>query len=542
MAAGEINSRPDVIVIGGGPAGSAAATMLAVQGIRVILLERERFPRDHVGESLLPASIPVLEELGALAAVQDAGFLPKWGATMVWGKDSTPWSWYFKETNRTYPHAYQVWRPRFDSILLDNSRAKGVDVREGHRAIGVLFEDGRAVGVRFRDHAGREQVVRADFIVDASGQNGLLGRQLGLREWDDFFQNLAVYGYFSGGQPLPSPDETNIFIEAYPQGWLWNIPLPGGRSSVGAVVDSSVGQAGIAAAGVRQFLLDQIAQAPHLAGMLRTGVMAAGPSVVKDWSYVCRPLVGNGYILAGDAACFVDPLFSSGVHLALMSGVLAAAWVSSALKQPDIAGPAGLVYQEMYLKEYRHFRELARLFYSSNRTAESYFWEARRIVSGDSTLSPRNAFIRAVAGQPPRGYERAVLERGVLPPAFVESVENVESERVRRLAALDKSAGILEWIPRLADGVKLERKPTLAGGEFRWGHVLSTPDRPEGVECADLVAALLSRIDGRATAAELIVQLQRGFDPSQQAQVAAAVRSTLSILYVDGDIDQRLRI
>ena len=537
MAAGEINSRPDVIVIGGGPAGSAAATMLAVQGIRVILLERERFPRDHVGESLLPASIPVLEELGALAAVQDAGFLPKWGATMVWGKDSTPWSWYFKETNRTYPHAYQVWRPRFDSILLDNSRAKGVDVREGHRAIGVLFEDGRAVGVRFRDHAGREQVVRADFIVDASGQNGLLGRQLGLREWDDFFQNLAVYGYFSGGQPLPSPDETNIFIEAYPQGWLWNIPLPGGRSSVGAVVDTAVGQTGIADVGARRFLMDQIAQAPHLAAMLRDADMTADPSVVKDWSYVSRSMVGDGYILVGDAACFVDPLFSSGVHLALMSGVLAAAWVSSAMKQPDIAGPAGLVYQEMYLKEYRHFRELARLFYSSNRTAESYFWEARRIVSGDSTLSPRNAFIRAVAGQPPRGYERAVLERGVLPPAFVESVENVESERVRRLAALDKSAGILEWIPRLADGVKLERKPTLAGREFRWGYVLSTPDRPEGVECADLVAALLSRIDGRATAAELIVQLQRGFDPSQQAQVETAVRSTLGILYVDGAID-----
>ncbi len=537
MADNPPSNSPDVIVIGGGPAGSAAATMLAVQGIRVLLLERERFPRDHVGESLLPASIPVLEELGALAAVQDAGFLPKWGATMVWGRDSTPWSWYFKETNRTYPHAYQVWRPRFDSILLDNSRAKGVDVREGHHAIGVLFEDGRAVGVRFRNDADREQVARADFIVDASGQNGLLGRQLGLREWDDFFQNLAVYGYFVGGQPLPSPDETNIFIEAYPQGWLWNIPIPGGSSSVGAVVDTTVGQTGIAAVGARQFLMDQIAQAPHLAAMLRDADMTADPSVVKDWSYVSRSMVGDGYILAGDAACFVDPLFSSGVHLALMSGVLAAAWVSSAMKQPDIAGPAGLVYQEMYLKEYRHFRELARLFYSSNRTAESYFWEARRIVSGDSTLSPRNAFIRAVAGQPPRGYERAVLERGELPPAFVESVENVESERVRRRAALDESAGMLEWIPRLADGVKLERKPTLAGGEFRWGHVLSTPDRAEGVECADLVAALLSRVDGHTTAAELIAQLQRGFGPSQRAQVATAVRSTLGILYVDGAID-----
>ncbi len=537
MSAGETTTRPDVIVIGGGPAGSAAATMLAAKGIRTLLLERERFPRHHVGESLLPASIPVLAELGALPAVQDAGFLPKWGATMVWGRDSTPWSWYFKETNLTYPHAYQVWRPKFDSILLDNSRAKGVDVRERHHVAEVLFDGGRAAGVRFRDDAGREQVARADFIVDASGQNGLLGRQLGLREWDDFFQNLAVYGYFYGGQRLPSPDENNIFIEAYPQGWLWNIPLPGGRSSVGAVVDSAAGQAGINASGARRFLLDQISHAPYLSAMLRDAEMPAEPSVVKDWSYVCRPLVGDGYILAGDAACFVDPLFSSGVHLALMSGVLAAAWVSSALKQPDIAFPAGRVYEEIYLKEYRHFRELARLFYSSNRSAESYFWEARRIVAGDPSLSPRNAFIRAVAGQPPRGYERAALDRGELPPAFAASVEDVESERVRRRSGLDAAGSLLVRKPRLANGARLERKPTLAGGEFRWGYALSTPDHPEGVECGDLVAVLLSKIDGRATAAELIAQLKAGSDPAQGAQVEAAVLSALGILYVDGAID-----
>ena len=121
-----------MLVIGGGPGGSTVATMLARQGWRVLLLEREHFPRHHVGESLLPASLPVLEELGVLPAVQAAGFLPKWGATMVWGKDATPWSWYFRETNPNNPHAYQVWRPVFDQLLLENSRACGVEVREGH--------------------------------------------------------------------------------------------------------------------------------------------------------------------------------------------------------------------------------------------------------------------------------------------------------------------------------------------------------------------------------------------------------------------------
>ncbi|MGI8552282.1 MAG: NAD(P)/FAD-dependent oxidoreductase, partial [Dehalococcoidia bacterium] len=111
-------SRADVIVIGGGPAGSTAATMLARKDLRVLLLEREHFPREHVGESLLPASMPILEELGVMPEIQKAGFLPKWGATMVWGTETEPWSWYFRETNRRYPHAYQVWRPQFDQILL----------------------------------------------------------------------------------------------------------------------------------------------------------------------------------------------------------------------------------------------------------------------------------------------------------------------------------------------------------------------------------------------------------------------------------------
>ena len=137
------------LAIGGGPGGSTTATMLARQGWQVLLLERERFPRDHIGESLLPASIPVLEELGVLPALQEAGFLRKWGATMVWGTDKTPWSWYFRETNHRYPHTYQVWRPQFDQLLLHNSRAHGVEVREGRQVVDVLFADGRACGVRY---------------------------------------------------------------------------------------------------------------------------------------------------------------------------------------------------------------------------------------------------------------------------------------------------------------------------------------------------------------------------------------------------------
>ena len=516
------------------------------RGARVLLLERHYFPRDHVGESLLPASVPVLEELGVLPAVQKAGFLPKWGATMVWGKDRLPWSWYFKETNQKYPHSYQVVPPDFDQLLLENSRAAGVDVREGHRVLEVLFEDKTAAGVRFVDGQGRHRSVRASYVVDASGQGGILARRLRLRQWDPFFRNLAVYAYFEGAQRLTSPNETNLFIEAYPQGWFWSIPLHTGWASVGAVVDSSVGQEGIRKSSPHGFLMEQIRQAPETAKMLREAHLVAGPHVVKDWSYVCRRLVGPGYILVGDAACFVDPLFSSGVHLALMAGVMAAAYVVSALKDSSMAEPAGQVYQELYLKEYNQFREMARLFYSSNLNAESYFWEARRLQEGKANFSPRQAFIHAVAGQPPRGYERAVLERGQAPADFLASVGAVEADRAERGARLTRlgpdSSGIDEYIsqvvPHLASGVSVRRKPVIGEGEFVWGHVVTTPANPEGTPCSGLVANLVSLIDGSESVANLVARLCQGQDDENSRRVASATISALRILYVDGSVEK----
>jgi flavin-dependent dehydrogenase len=539
-----IDLTADVVVIGGGPGGSTAATMLARQGWQVLLLERERFPRDHIGESLLPASIPVLEELGVLPAVQEAGFLQKWGATMVWGAHKTPWSWYFRETNQRYPHSYQVWRSQFDQLLLHNSRAHGVEVREGHQVVDVLFEDGRACGVHYTTD-GTAGMARARFVVDASGQGALCGRKLQLRRWDPFFQNLAVYGYFAGAQRLPEPDHTNIFIESYPHGWFWHIPLHTGQTSLGAVVDSRSGQEGIRRSGLQRFLLDQIAQAPHTAHMLREATLASGPFVIRDWSYISDEVVGDGYILVGDAACFVDPLFSSGVHLALMAGVLAAAYVTTALKDPSMQEAAGRVYKEMYYKEYDHFRAMAQLFYASNRTVESYFWEARRLLGAAEHLSPRHAFIRAVAGQPPRGYERVVLEHGQAPAQFIDSVHAIETERTARRARLATMVRpdaditctpLYRAAPRLAPGVQVQRKPIIAAGEFVWGDVLITAGYPEGMPCSRLVAQLVSLIDGHRSVADLLGRLCEGSEATQRAQIATHVLTALHILYVDGTI------
>ena len=539
-------SQHDVVVIGGGPGGSTAATMLARQGTGVLLLERERFPREHIGESLLPASIPVLEELGALPAVQQAGFLQKWGATMVWGKDPSPWSWYFNETNQKYPHSYQVTRPQFDQILLDNSRKAGVEVREEHRAVEVMFDGGRAVGVRCVTPTGEHLEVPARFVVDASGQVGVLAHQLRLRQWDPFFRNLAVYGYFQGAQRLPEPDQTNIFIESYPQGWLWTIPLHTGLASVGAVVDSENAQDGIRRLGPQGFLMDQLSQGPATAELLRKANLSSAPKVVKDWSYVCQSLAGQGYVLVGDAACFVDPLFSSGVHMALMSGVLAAAHVTSSLSDPEMEEAAGRVYQELYMQEYNQFREMARLFYSSNLSSDSYFWEARRLTGKDAAFTPRQAFIRAVAGQPPRGYERAVLDRGEAPPEFIASVGQVETERAQRqtlLTSFMTPGGVMQpvfysAVPCLAPGVEVMRKPVLGQGRFDWGNVITTTSQPEGTPCSGLVAEIVSNIDGRTPISGLIARLQQGRDKSQAPIIERTLVTTVQILYVDGTITE----
>ncbi|MGH2633413.1 MAG: NAD(P)/FAD-dependent oxidoreductase [Tepidiformaceae bacterium] len=531
-------SDPDVVVIGGGPGGSTAATMLARKGWSVRLFERERFPREHVGESLLPASIPILEELGAMPAIEAAGFLPKWGATMVWGASPDPWSWYFRETNIKHPHSFQVWRPQFDQILLENSRAHGVDVREGQRVVDVLFDHGRAAGVLMAVD-GREETVPARFVVDASGQAGLLGRKLGLRRPDEQFRNLALYAYFEGAERLPAPDETNIFIESYSDGWAWVIPLHTGQASVGFVVDSKAGQAAIARAGVEAAYAEQVNRAPHASRMLRAATQAAPAKVIRDWSYVSEEVAGDGYVLVGDAACFIDTLFSTGVHLALSAGVLGAAYVTTALKDPGMREAAGRSYKDLYFQQYGLFRELARLFYATNRTVDTYFWEARRILNVDDSMTPRSAFIRAAAGQPPKGYERMVFEHGEAPPEFVEGISALEGERAARqqhIAAVPeagRAAALLATIPVLAAGVSVERRAVLAEGEFAWGMVITEPGRADHVPVSPFVAQLVAAIDGQAPLDVLVERVTAGVESGAVARLKQVAARAVEILYVD---------
>ena len=519
---------PDVVVIGGGPAGSTAAALLARAGLRVRLFERARFPRAHVGESLLPATLAVLDEIGVLPAVEAEGFTKKWGATMSWGRDAEPWSWYFRETNRRFPHAYQVWRPRFDQILLEHSRASGADVHEGVGVKEVVWQQQRAVGVLLDDG----QRVDARMVIDASGQSSLIARTQQLKRWDPFFRNLAVYGYFRACRHLEPPDDGNIFIESYPHGWLWKIPLANGLSSIGAVVDREVGAKAVRRAGLEGFLRAQIAAAPRTAALVGDASPDSEPTAVRDWSYAAARMTGPGYVLIGDAACFVDPLFSTGVHLAVSAAHIGASYVVTALSDPGFGAEAAAAFERLYRTQYEHFHELARLFYAGNRSTDSYFWEARRITG--ARRPPREAFVRAVSGQSPAGYERSVLSHGVLPEGF--------DAALRRAAPKPAGANVGELRPELAPGLTLANTAVLGDGRFERGYAIRGEQR-EDLPVSALVAHLVQQVaagDGATTAA---LAKRLADDNAWSAQVLPHLLNAADLLFRDGVfLDRRSRL
>ena len=326
---------PDVVVIGGGPAGSTVSTLLAQQGVTVALFERETFPRFHIGESLIPETYWVLKRLNMLDKMRKSHFVKKYSVQFVnaVGKESAPF--YFWDNK---PHecsqTWQVVRGEFDQMMLDNAREHSVRVHEGARVIDVIFEAGRAVGVRLKDRD-----VRASVVVDASGQTGLIANRLRLRVWDPILNKGAIWSYFEGAYRDTGRDEGATMVLQTPdkQGWFWYIPQHDNVVSVGVVApfDYLFKNRG---KDFEKTFNEEVDRAPAVKKRIAGATRVTGYFATKDYSYRTTQSSGDGWVLVGDAWGFLDPLYSSGVLLALKSGELAADAIVDGLKSGDTSG------------------------------------------------------------------------------------------------------------------------------------------------------------------------------------------------------------
>jgi flavin-dependent dehydrogenase len=326
-----VNASYDAVIIGGGPGGSTVATTLARKGRRVLVVEREKFPRFHVGESLLPFALPIFDRLGVHDKIRAAGFQRKFGA-YFWNEanGSTRPVVFAEARDPNHPMAYQVKRAEFDDLLLRHAESSGAEVREQTAVEDVLFEGDRAVGIRLRGADGAPEDIRARVVVDASGQGAFLSRKLGLRSFDPKLKRAALFAHYEGVR-WPAESQPGDILLPIDQGvWYWIIPFSDGVFSVGGVFDPA--EVRFAEGASMETRYDELLRrSPRVTGLLEGARRTSKIHGISDYSAKSRLLGGDGWVLVGDAATFLDPVFSTGVFLAMSSGERAAETIARGL-------------------------------------------------------------------------------------------------------------------------------------------------------------------------------------------------------------------
>ena len=386
----------DVIVIGGGPAGSTAASLLAKSGRNVLVLEKEKFPRYHIGESLVPGVMPVLEELGILSEVDSGAFIRKYGNTLRWGAERDLWTIHFGEAG-PWEYAFEVKRAEFDNLLLERARTLGATVIEEATVTEVVFEAGRCAGVRYAlGKRGAPREVRAAYVLDASGQTKLMAHRQDLISWHEDLRNIAVWAYFQGGTQFTGLDRGNILTEYHEDGWVWVIPFRDGTRSVGFVSPAGVYTgSGLSAP---EYFESRLARSREAKRLLAGAMRITDYRVTKDWSYACTRFGGPGYLIAGDAAAFVDPLFSTGVMLAMKSATAAAHALHRMLADPAQEDSCRDAYEVSYRDFFDTVVSFVRYFYDARRNRVEYWNHAQQLIDPVRELEERADFIRLISG------------------------------------------------------------------------------------------------------------------------------------------------
>ena len=357
----------DAIVIGGGPAGSAASTALALMGRRVILVEREPGPRYHIGESLIPYTWFPLQRIGMLEKMKASHFVHKHSVQFVstTGKLSQPF-YFFKHTDHPCAQTWQVLRSEFDAMLLDNAREKGVEVRQGVTAREPIRDpSGAVIGVEAVDAGGNALTLRAPVTVDASGRDMFMASRHRWRINDPQLRKMAIWSYWKGAKRVPGVDEGATIVAYVPEkGWFWYIPLPDDIISVGIVAEADYlyrdGR------DLDQIYAREVAGQPWVREQVAPGTKTMPCKVTSDYTYRCRHCAADGVVLVGDAFQFLDPVFSSGVFIALQSGVMAADAVNAALDAEDYSAARFTEYGQKLNAGIESMRRLVYAFYDQN--------------------------------------------------------------------------------------------------------------------------------------------------------------------------------
>ena len=361
----------DTIVIGGGPAGSTVATLVAEQGYRVLLLERATTPQFKIGESLIPATYWTFKRLGMLEKLRASHFPQKYSVQFYSrsGKGSTPF--YFFQTN---PHesavTWQVLRSEFDEMLLDNAREKGVEVRHGVGVREVLFEGDTATGVLTQNIDGTRETHHATVIVDSTGQRSLIGRQLNLNTIEPNLKMASLFTHYEGGHRDEGIDEgaTLILHTEEKDSWFWSIPLPYNRTSIGVVGELDYLLQNRRDADGRldtQKIFDEeLAKCPPLQQRLEGAKQLLPIQTTKDFSYRASRIAGNNWVLVGDAFGFLDPVYSTGLFLALKSGEMAADVIIEAFQKDDFSEAQLGSFGPAFVDGMEAFRKLVYAFYT----------------------------------------------------------------------------------------------------------------------------------------------------------------------------------
>ncbi|CAN5140056.1 NAD(P)/FAD-dependent oxidoreductase [soil metagenome] len=354
----------DVVVVGGGPAGSTVSTLLAQRGLKVKLFEREKFPRFHIGESLIPETYWVFQRLNMLEKMKASAFVKKYSVQFVnaQGKESAPF--YFHDNK---PHecsqTWRVIRGEVDKMMLDNAREHGVEVIQPGRVLEILFEGDRAVGVRVQAEDGTQTTVHAKVVVDASGQSTMLQNRFKLRLWDPVLNKGAIWSYWRGAYRDSGKDEgaTVVIQTTNKQGWWWYIPQHDGTVSLGVVAPFDYLFKGRGSH--EQTYAEEIAACPAVQKRLVGAERATGFFATKDYSYRSKQVAGEGWVLVGDAFGFLDPLYSSGVLLALKSGEMAADAIADGLAKDDTSAAQLGRWGDMFNKGVDRMRRLVCEYY-----------------------------------------------------------------------------------------------------------------------------------------------------------------------------------